>query len=69
MPLPAGFGFLVPPNEVRSKDLLDPAEPLLLACTFTDQKFADRVPAGGRMLRAFFGGKNGERMCALREIC
>ena len=50
--LPAGFGFLVPPGQDR----------LLLACTFTDQKFAGRVPEGGRQVRAYFGGKAAERL-------
>jgi oxygen-dependent protoporphyrinogen oxidase len=31
----------------------------LLACTFVDQKFPGRVPAGGKLLRAFFGGEAG----------
>lgn len=44
--LPKGFGFLVPTEEANS----------LLACTFTDQKFPGRVPDGGRLIRAFFGG-------------
>jgi len=50
--VPPGFGFLVPPE----------SDSLLLACTFVDQKFGDRVPQGGRLLRAFFGGKAAERM-------
>ncbi|MGD0442306.1 MAG: protoporphyrinogen oxidase [Edaphobacter sp.] len=50
--LPPGFGFLVPPG----------SDSLLLACTFMDQKFDDRVPAGGRLLRAFFGGKAADRL-------
>jgi len=50
--VPPGFGFLVPPG----------ADNLLLACTFVDQKFDDRVPQGGRLVRAFFGGKAAERM-------
>jgi protoporphyrinogen/coproporphyrinogen III oxidase len=33
-----------------------------LAATFTDQKFSDRVPENGRMLRAFFGGAAAERL-------
>ena len=49
---PAGFGFLVPP----SRGLRALFAPRLLAATFVEQKFADRVPAGGRLLRAFFGG-------------
>jgi oxygen-dependent protoporphyrinogen oxidase len=51
-PVPSGFGFLVPPA----------SNSLLLACTFMDQKFPDRVPAGGRLLRAFFGGQSAERL-------
>jgi protoporphyrinogen/coproporphyrinogen III oxidase len=51
-PVPSGFGFLVPPG----------SNSLLLACTFMDQKFSDRVPAGGRVLRAFFGGRSAERL-------
>jgi protoporphyrinogen/coproporphyrinogen III oxidase len=50
--VPPGFGFLVPPG----------SDSLLLAGTFVDQKFDDRVPQGGRLLRAFFGGKSAERM-------
>ncbi|MGF7179197.1 protoporphyrinogen oxidase [Tunturiibacter psychrotolerans] len=50
--LPQGFGFLVPPG----------SNSLLLAATFVDQKFEGRVPQGGRLLRAFFGGKAAERL-------
>jgi oxygen-dependent protoporphyrinogen oxidase len=50
--VPQGFGFLVPPG----------SDNLLLACTFVDQKFDDRVPQGGRLVRAFFGGKAAERL-------
>jgi len=50
--LPPGFGFLVPPRSGS----------LLLACTFVDQKFEDRVPPGGRLVRAFFGGAAAERL-------
>jgi protoporphyrinogen/coproporphyrinogen III oxidase len=50
--LPQGFGFLVPPG----------SDSLLLACTFVDQKFDDRVAQGGRLVRAFFGGKAAERL-------
>jgi protoporphyrinogen/coproporphyrinogen III oxidase len=50
--LPPGFGFLVPPGSGN----------LLLACTFVDQKFDDRVPQGGRLVRAFFGGVAAERL-------
>lgn len=57
---PTGFGFLVPPG----------SNSLLLACTFMDQKFDGRVPAGGRLLRAFFGGRSAERIlgCGNDEI-
>ena len=60
--LPAGFGFLVPPNSDTNN--------LLMACTFMDQKFSGRVPAGGRLLRAFFGGQAAERLmhCGNDEI-
>ena len=50
--VPPGFGFLVPPG----------SDHLLLACTFVDQKFSDRVPRGGRLLRAFFGGEAAKRL-------
>ena len=50
--IPPGFGFLVPRTP----------ESLLLACTFVDQKFSDRVPQGGRLVRAFFGGEAAERL-------
>ena len=46
--LPRGFGFLVPEGEGSG----------LLAGTFVDQKFNDRVPAGSRLLRGFFGGQH-----------
>lgn len=52
IPVPPGFGFLVPPD----------SNSLLLACTFMDQKFSHRVPAGGRLLRAFFGGRTAKRV-------
>jgi oxygen-dependent protoporphyrinogen oxidase len=50
--VPPGFGFLVPAG----------SDSLLLACTFVDQKFDDRVPLGGRLVRAFFGGKAADRL-------
>jgi oxygen-dependent protoporphyrinogen oxidase len=50
--VPPGFGFLVPTG----------GDSLLLACTFVDQKFDDRVPQGGRLVRAFFGGKAADRL-------
>ncbi len=60
LPLPSGFGFLVPAGSNQ----------LLLACTFMDQKFPHRVPAGGRLLRAFFGGNSAERVqcCGNDEV-
>jgi oxygen-dependent protoporphyrinogen oxidase len=40
----------------------DPSASLLLACTFADQKFPHRVPPGGRLVRAFFGGAVADRL-------
>ncbi len=51
--LPAGFGFLVPPGSQESR---------LLAGTFVDQKYPARVPKGGRLVRAFFGGKAADEL-------
>jgi oxygen-dependent protoporphyrinogen oxidase len=64
-PIPPGFGFLVPP----AKSGTNP-DSLLLAATFADQKFSHRVPPGGRLLRAFFGGPAAERMmsCGNDEV-
>jgi protoporphyrinogen/coproporphyrinogen III oxidase len=45
--VPSGFGYLVPQRGAESQ---------LLACTFVDQKFSNRVPEGGVLLRGFFGG-------------
>lgn len=45
--VPAGFGFLVPHGDTQTT---------LLAATFVEQKYPDRVPPGARVLRAFFGG-------------
>jgi protoporphyrinogen/coproporphyrinogen III oxidase len=50
--LPPGFGFLAPAG-LGSR---------LLACTFVDQKFDHRIPAEGRLIRAFFGGATAERI-------
>jgi oxygen-dependent protoporphyrinogen oxidase len=44
LPLPKGFGFLVPASERRN----------LLACTFVHNKFSYRVPEGKVLLRCFF---------------
>jgi oxygen-dependent protoporphyrinogen oxidase len=58
--IPPGFGFLVPAGSGS----------LLLAATFMDQKFPDRIPENGRLLRAFFGGAAAERLmrCGNDEI-
>lgn len=48
--VPAGFGYLIPRH--------GGAGPQLLACTFVDQKFPHRAPAGATLLRAFFGGES-----------
>ena len=61
-PLPPGFGFLVPPAYAHPEQAMDPSASLLLACTFADQKFPHRVPPGGRLVRAFFGGPAAERI-------
>jgi oxygen-dependent protoporphyrinogen oxidase len=39
-------------------------QPQLLACTFVDQKFPHRAPAGARILRAFFGGAAAETLAS-----
>lgn len=43
------FGFLVPKRERKH----------LVACTFVDQKFHDRVPPNRLLLRCFLGGADG----------
>ena len=55
--LPPGFGFLVP---VPSRGT--PTQSKLLAATFVDQKFPHRVPEGGRLVRAFFGGEGANEL-------
>ena len=52
--IPRGFGFVVPSGQGE--------EHSLQACTFVDQKFAGRVPQGGMLLRAFFGGHSGDAL-------
>jgi protoporphyrinogen/coproporphyrinogen III oxidase len=52
--IPRGFGYLVP--QKQSAPAMANGDPQLLACTFVDQKFSDRSPDGGVLLRAFFGG-------------
>jgi protoporphyrinogen/coproporphyrinogen III oxidase len=54
--IPRGFGYVVPMNAGST------VEHVLLACTFVDQKFPGRVPEGGILLRAFFGGHTGEEL-------
>ena len=54
--VPSGFGFLIP--QVSHTDTQ------LLACTFVDQKFPHRAPAGARILRAFFGGSSADRLAS-----
>jgi oxygen-dependent protoporphyrinogen oxidase len=55
--LPGGFGFLVPRTEGKR----------LLACTFVHNKFAERVPEGGLLLRAFLGGSTDEAALKLSD--
>jgi protoporphyrinogen/coproporphyrinogen III oxidase len=55
MRIPRGFGFLVAPP-ARQAALRGVQPGSLLACTFVDQKFPHRAPAGGALLRAYFGG-------------
>jgi oxygen-dependent protoporphyrinogen oxidase len=62
VPLPPGFGFLVPPAQANLEEVTDPPRSLLLACTFADQKFPHRVPPNGRLIRAFFSGAAAERI-------
>lgn len=61
VPLPPGFGFLVPPP-TAAEEAQDPSRSMLLACTFVDQKFPHRVPPNGRLVRAFFGGAAAARV-------
>lgn len=49
--IPPGFGFLFPAPASEEQS------PGLLACTIVNQKFPGRVPPGGVLLRAFFGGE------------
>jgi oxygen-dependent protoporphyrinogen oxidase len=52
--VPDGFGFLAPQNPDDTEQLL--------ACTFVDQKFEGRAPAGARVIRVFFGGASAQAM-------
>lgn len=68
--IPEGFGFLVPPQSPTAsaeRQTVEPhfpgsSTPPLLACTFVDQKFPYRAPAGARVLRGFFGGASAEAL-------
>jgi oxygen-dependent protoporphyrinogen oxidase len=51
-----------PPDRAQTEEAIDPSASLLLACTFADQKFPNRVPPGGRLIRAFFGGAAADRL-------
>jgi oxygen-dependent protoporphyrinogen oxidase len=62
VPVPPGFGFLVPPRHGQPEAAPDTTSTLLLACTFADQKFPGRVPPGGRLIRAFYGGVAADRL-------
>ncbi len=64
--LPPGFGFLVPPR-TKGQSGTETPDNSLLAATFVDQKFPGRVPAGGRLIRAFFGGETADRLLACTD--
>jgi oxygen-dependent protoporphyrinogen oxidase len=55
--LPAGFGFLVPRKENHR----------LLACTFVQNKFSHRAPAGQALLRCFLGGARDSEVLSLSD--
>ena len=55
---PRGFGFLAPPGEGSR----------LLAATFADQKFPHRAPAGGRLVRAYFGGATADKLIPQDQV-
>lgn len=59
--IPRGFGFLVPADAHATGKIHQPTSSLL-AATFVDQKFAHRAPAGGVLLRGFFGGLAAEQL-------
>jgi oxygen-dependent protoporphyrinogen oxidase len=74
VPVPPGFGLLVPPSSDTPFTFRDGAPSsatsgshtpsMLQACTFVDQKFAHRVPPGARLLRGFFGGAAAARLAS-----
>ncbi len=57
--VPPGFGFLVPQKEPAPD-----GAPAILACTFVDQKFPNRTPAGDRAIRVFYGDRGSEALAA-----
>jgi protoporphyrinogen/coproporphyrinogen III oxidase len=57
--IPHGFGFLV---EASAGDQN------LLACTFLDQKFPRRAPAGATLLRAFFASSAADSLSGLSDV-
>lgn len=63
--IPRGFGFLVPQI---AKTRMPESDPSLLACTFVDQKFSHRVPEGGILLRAFFGGESAPALIERSDV-
>jgi len=79
--IPPGFGFLVPTTNLSCQPDPEPVEgemerpasspqrhePQLLACTFVDQKFPHRAPAGSHILRAFFGSGSAEHFAATAD--
>jgi oxygen-dependent protoporphyrinogen oxidase len=61
--IPEGFGFLVPKEEQAAAHA-DPHATPMMDCTFVEQKYAHRVPAGARVLRVFFGGLSADRLAS-----
>jgi protoporphyrinogen/coproporphyrinogen III oxidase len=57
VPMPAGFGFLVPRSERKR----------ILACTFVHQKFAHRAPENRALIRCFLGGSRDEEILSLSD--
>ncbi len=57
LPLPPGFGFLVPRSEGKR----------MLACTFVHNKFPHRAPQDRALLRCFLGGARDEEVLSWPE--
>ena len=53
-----GFGFLVAQSKAARSEASRGKETTMLACTFVQNKFAGRVPAGKLLFRCFIGGDN-----------